>query len=152
LKLALSHLAYVPATTRALLAQFGAPTVFKIGGNFYSVSPQEMPLESEWRGDYLLWMARRFMHYLARKPRKEWGKTMAEMEDEAVRKGLLLIAEMSFLAEEVLSHLDDMESSEIERLANGAAFHDAELKLEGELLCKMFECMVIEHGTKLSPG
>lgn len=150
MKLALSHLAYVPATTRALLARLGAPTVFQIGSNFYSVSPLEMPLESEWREDYLRWMARRFTHYLARKPREDWGKTMAEMEDEAVRKGLLLNAETAFLAEVVLSSLDDMESSQIEQLANGAAHHDAELKSDGETLGKCFECMVIEHGTKLS--
>lgn len=77
---------------------------------------------------------------------------MAEMEDETVRKGLLLLAETAFVAEEVLSHLDDMEYSEIERLAKGAPFHDLELRLDGEVLCRKFERMVVEHGTKLSPG
>ena len=77
---------------------------------------------------------------------------MAEIEDEAVRKGLLLNAETAYLAQVVLSSLDGMASEQIEKLAKAAAHHDAELKLTGQTLSKCFERMVIEHGTKLSLG
>ena len=149
LKLGLSLHAYVPATTRAMLACLGMPTVFEIQSRYYSMSTEEMPGEFEWRADYLSWMIRRFVHYLARRPSEDWGETMAEIEDEAIRKRLLVNGETGYVAEAVLTTLDDMEPLHIAQLANNAAQHDAELGADGRALCARFERMVVEHGTRV---
>jgi hypothetical protein len=113
------------------------------------MSSEEMPHEAEWRTDYLWWMIRRFVHYLSRRPSEEWGKTMAEIEDEAVRKRLLVSGETSFVAEVVLATLGGMEPLQIAYLADNAAQHDAKLGADGQALCARFERMVVEHGTRV---
>jgi hypothetical protein len=152
LKLGLSHLAYIPATTRATMSRLGASTTFEIDGEVYAMSPHEMPGEVEWRADYLRWMVRRFVHYLARRPRAEWGKVMVEIEEEAVCKHMLLNVESRAFAEGVLLSLEELMSSDIERLARNAELHDAELKAAGEALSVRFTEMAVQYGQRLELG
>ncbi len=152
LKLGLSHLAYVPATTRATMSRLGAVIALEVDGQIYAVPSREMPGEVEWRADYMKWMVRRFVHYLARRPKDEWVTTLLEVEAEAVQKQLLLNVETEAFSEGVLLSLQDLSSSELQLLANNAALHDVELKSAGEALDNRLAGMVISHGTRVEPG
>lgn len=149
LKLGLSHLEYVPATTRATMSRLGAVIAFEVDGVTYAAPSHEMPGEVEWRADYMKWMVRRFVHYLARKPKDEWVKTLLEVEAEAVQKQLLLNVESQAFAEGVLLTLQDLSSSDIQLLATHAARNDVELKSAGEALTNRLERMLITHGSRV---
>jgi hypothetical protein len=147
-KLGLTHLVYIPATTRALLTQLGAPPAFDINGQKYVMPSEEMPGEVEWRADYVKWMTRRCVHYLTRRPKEQWVKTIIEIEDEAVKKHLLLNVESRFVAEGALLCLEALSLHDIEQYASDAAFHDVELSATGMALNNQFAAMVVEFGKR----
>lgn len=149
MKLGLTHLVYIPATTRALLSQLGAPPAFDIDGQKYVMPSEEMPGEVEWRADYVKWMTRRCVHYLARRPQEQWVQTIIEIGDEAVKKHLLLNIESRFVAEGALICLEALSPHDIEQYANDAAFHDVELSATGMDLNNKFTAMVVEFGRKV---
>ncbi|NTX20252.1 MULTISPECIES: hypothetical protein [Burkholderia cepacia complex] len=149
MKLGLSYLEYIPATTRAMLSRLGAAVTFDVDGQLYWMPSREMPDEVQWRVDYLQWMVRRVVHYLARRPRDDWVNTLLEVEAEAVRKHLLLNAESEVFSESVLQSLQDLTPSGIQRLVDNAANHDAELKSAGEALNGRLVTMVVSHGVRV---
>jgi hypothetical protein len=148
-KLGLTHLVYIPATTRATLSQLGAPPTFDIDGQKYTMPLGEMPGEVEWRAEYVRWMTRRCVHYLARRPRELWVKTMIEIEDEAVQKHLLSNVESRLVAEGALLCLQELNPHDVEQYASHAALHDVELSASGMDLNNKFTAMVIEFGRKV---
>lgn len=152
MKLGLTHLVYIPATTRALLSQLGAPPAFDIGGQKYVMSSEEMPGEVEWRAEYVKWMTRRCVHYLARRPQEQWVQTVIEIEDEAVKKHLLLNVESRFVAEGALICLEALSPHDIKQYASDAAFHDVELSAAGMDLNNQFAAMVVEYGRRVPAG
>ncbi|WP_321927891.1 hypothetical protein [Paraburkholderia guartelaensis] len=149
MKLGLTHLVYIPATTRATLSQLGAPPTFDIDGQKYTMPLGEMPGEVEWRAEYVRWMTRRCVHYLARRSREQWAQTMVEIEDEAVKKHLLLNVESRLVAEGALICLEELKPHDIEQYARDAAFHDAELSATGMDLSNKFSEMVVEFSRKV---
>ncbi|USU18912.1 hypothetical protein [Paraburkholderia fungorum] len=149
MKLGLTHLVYVPATTRAAFSRLGSMSAFEIDGQRFALPPEEMPGEVEWRTEFLRWMTRRCVHYLARRPREQWVKTMLEVEDEAVKKQLLLNVESRVVAEGALTCLQELTPSELEQFASNAALHDAELSAMGMELSDKFSAMVVDYGSRV---
>ncbi len=149
MKLGLTHLVYIPATTRAMLSQFGVRPAFEIDDQRYQMPLEEMPGEVEWRAEFLRWMTRRCVHYLARRPCDQWAQAMIEIEDEAVQKQLLLNVESRVVAEGALTCLQALKLSDLKQFASDADIYDTELSATGMDLSQRFSAMVVEYGSRV---
>ena len=136
------RLHYVPATNRRTMARLGQVLQMEIDGKSFSLSPNEMHGEIEWRIEVLRWLVRKTCLFLVSLPKEEWIPNLLEVEKSLMVDTGLHRLEAQAVAESTLKTASDLTDSDIRALGNGAPYFRALINHEWELLRERYREMV----------
>jgi hypothetical protein len=137
------RLKHIPASTRAALSHLGIPVTALIDGQTITVSPQELPGETEWRVDLMRWLVRKVFFHLASLSRDERIQALLAIEKRLVATSGLHVVEAEAVAESALVSIKDVSDEDASAVMKAIKLHEAHLEVEWTLLEQRYKKIIL---------